>query len=51
MKISFEQHHLKSSKNISMQKVQGMQITTGTVKQNYKEQSKGYFLLKMHILS
>ena len=32
-----EQHHLKSSINISMQKVQALQITAGTVKQNYKE--------------
>ena len=32
-----EQHHLKSSVNISMQKVQALQITAGTVKQNYTE--------------
>ena len=35
-----EQHHLKSSINISMQKVQGKQITARTVKQNYKESVK-----------
>ena len=35
-----EQHHLKSSINISMQKVRGMQITAGIVKQNYKESVK-----------
>ena len=35
-----EQHHFKFSINISMQKVRGMQITAGTVKQNYKESVK-----------
>ena len=35
-----EQHHLNFSINISMQKVRVMQITAGTVKQNYKESVK-----------
>ena len=46
MQISFfdrsivEQNHLKFSINISVQRVRGMQVTTGTVKQNYKESVK-----------
>ena len=38
----FEQHHLRSSIkiNISKHKVQGVQLTAGSVRQNYKESVK-----------
>ena len=35
-----EEHHLRSSINISMHKVQGVQLTAGSVRQNYKESVK-----------
>ena len=35
-----EQHHLRSSINISMHKGQGMQLTAESVKQNYEESVK-----------
>ena len=35
-----EQHHLRFSINISSNKVQGMQLTAGSVRHNYKEPVK-----------
>ena len=35
-----EQHHLRSSINILLLKVQGRQLTAGSVRQNYKESVK-----------
>ena len=45
-----EQYHLRSSNNICMHKVQGMQLTAGSVKKFIKSQSKDFSLMRMHFI-
>ena len=45
-----EQHHLRSSSNISMHKVQGIQLTAGSVRKIIKSQSKNFSLIKMRFI-